>query len=86
MDTPGREGLSESTPAIVGKRRRATSYRLIIPTGPGKPALTLPADDPSGALILAQRHGKGRKVELWRDDKLVARISENPFAGFWEIA
>ena len=60
-------------------------FRVVLAPGRGKPALTLPATDASSALILAQRHGKGRKAELWRGDKLVCRIAEDPFAGFWEI-
>jgi hypothetical protein len=58
---------------------------VVLAAARGKPALSLTATDASSALILAQRHGKGRKAELWRGDKLVCRISEDPFAGFWEI-
>ena len=63
----------------------APSFRVVLAPGRGKPALTLPATDAASALILAQRHGKGRKAELWRGDKLVCRIAEDQFAGFWGI-
>jgi hypothetical protein len=79
------EGPSFGAPAAAGKSGHATPFRVVLGAGRGKPALSLTATDASSALILAQRHGKGRKAELWRGDKLVCRIAEDPFAGFWEI-
>jgi hypothetical protein len=82
-------GLRRTTERDVGSTalagRPTTGYRLTFAGADGQPELTLPASDASSALILAQRHGKGRKAELWRGDKLVCRIAEDQFAGFWEI-
>ena len=76
---------SFQAPAAAGKARHATPFRVVLGAGRGKPALSLTATDASSALILAQRHGKGRRAELWRGDKLVCLIAEDTFAGFWEI-
>ena len=73
------------TSASVSDRAPAPPLRVVLGATRGKPALSLPATDASSALILAQRHGKGRKAELWRGDQLVCRIAEDTFAGFWEI-
>jgi hypothetical protein len=81
-------GLHRTAERDVGSAALAggpAGYRLTFAGADGQPELTLPASDASSALILAQRHGKGRKAELWRGDKLVCRIAEDPFAGFWEI-
>ena len=80
-----RPGLPQIAPAEVGEQGPAPPFRIVLTADRGKPALTFPATDASSALILAQRHGKGRKAELWRGDKLVCRIAEDTFAGFWEI-
>ena len=80
-----RPRLPHSAPTEVGEQGPAPPFRIFLSADRGKPALSLPATDASSALILAQRHGKGRKAELWRGDKLVCRIAEDQFAGFWEI-
>jgi len=83
MNVRGR-GLPSITPTEVGEHGPAP-FRIVLGAHHGKPALTLPATDAASALILAQRHGKGRKAELWRGDTLLCRIAEDTFAGFWEI-
>ena len=63
-------------------------YRLrFSPTqeGEGPSALSFEASDPSGALAIAQRHGRGRPAELWDGDKLVCRIAVDAEAGFWRV-
>lgn len=79
------QGPSPETPAAAREAGVAPRFRVVLAPARGKPELTLPATDASSALILAQRHGKGRKAELWRGDTLVCRIAEDTFAGFWEI-
>jgi hypothetical protein len=51
----------------------------------GADALDFDAEDASGALAIAQRHGDGRPAELWAGEKLVCRIAVDSEAGFWRI-
>ena len=64
------------------------NYRLIF-AAPGESPSGAPAEivtgSASSAFLLAQRHGRGKKVEVWKDQDLICRVAESPDGGFWEI-
>ena len=65
------------------------NYRLIFAT-PGANQSGAPAEivvgSASAALLLAQRHGRGKPVEVWKGQDLICRVAESCDGGFWEIA
>lgn len=65
------------------------NYRLIFATT-GQSASGIPAEivtgSASAALLLAQRHGRGKPVEVWRGQELICRVAENYDGGYWEIS
>ena len=65
------------------------NYRLIFAT-PGANQSGAPAEivvgSASAALLLAQRHGRGKPVEVWKGQDLICRVAESSHGGFWEIA
>ena len=65
------------------------NYRLIFAV-PGENPSGSPAEivtgSASAALLLAQRHGWGRPVEVWKGQHLICRVAENADGGYWEIS
>ncbi len=65
------------------------NYRLIF-AAPGENLSGTPAEivtgSASAALLLAQRHGRGRPVEVWKGQELICRLAENADGGYWEIS
>ena len=65
------------------------NYRLIFAT-PGESPSGSPAEivtgSASAALLLAQRHGRGKPVEVWKGQDLICRVAENADGGYWEIS
>ena len=65
------------------------NYRLIFAdfgANPfGEPA-ELVTGSASAAFLLAQRHGRGKPVEVWKGAELLCRVSESAGGGFWEIS
>ena len=59
------------------------NYRLIF-ASPGAPA-EIVTRSASSALLLAQRHGRGKPVEVWKGQDLVCRVAESADGGYWEI-
>ena len=64
------------------------NYRLIF-AAPGKNPAGTPAEivtgSASSAFLLAQRHGRGKPVEVWHGAELLCRVAESANGGFWEI-
>ena len=64
------------------------NYRLIFGSSAENP-LGAPAEivagSASAAFLLAQRHGRGKPVEVWKGQDLICRVTESPDGGFWEI-
>lgn len=64
------------------------NYRLIFGS-PGENPSGSPAEivtgSASAAFLLAQRHGRGKPVEVWKGQELICRVAESPDGGFWEI-
>ena len=64
------------------------NYRLIF-AAPGDNPLGAPPEivtgSASSALLLAQRHGRGKPVEVWKGQDLICRVAESADGGFWEI-
>lgn len=65
------------------------NYRLIF-AAPGQGSSDAPAEmvvgSASAAFLLAQRHGRGKPVEVWKGQDLICRVAENPDGGYWEIS
>ena len=64
------------------------NYRLIF-AAPGENPASAPAQlvagSASAAFLLAQRHGRGKPVEVWKGRELVCRVAESADGGYWEI-
>ena len=61
------------------------NYRLIF-AAPGESPSEIVTGSASTALLLAQRHGRGRPVEVWKGQQLICRVAENADGGYWEIS
>ena len=61
------------------------NYRLIF-AAPGESPSELVTGSASSALLLAQRHGRGKPVEVWKGRDLICRVAESADGGYWEIS
>ena len=61
------------------------NFRLIF-AAPGESPSEIVTGSASTALLLAQRHGRGRPVEVWKGQQLICRVAENADGGYWEIS
>lgn len=61
------------------------NFRLIF-AAPGESPSEIVTGSASTALLLAQRHGRGKPVEVWKGQQLICRVAENADGGYWEIS
>ena len=61
------------------------NFRLIF-AAPGESPSEIVTGSASTALLLAQRHGRGKPVEVWKGQQLICRVAENAHGGYWEIS